>query len=625
MGYDTVNKPSRDESYYNMEITGNSGEALNLLIQTNEKRGASWRSRVGALTSVNNISLTLIIALALAYLLPGLIGHDPWKQDEAYIFGCVYHILQTGDWVVPTMAGEPFMEKPPLYYLVAAALAKLASPLLPFHDGARLASGLFVAITLLGVGWAARRSWGEGYGRGAVLLMLSCVGLLIHAHMMLTDLALLAGFTIALAGFVACNAALRWSGLLLGTGAGMAFLAKGIIGPGVIVAAALALPVFFREWRKRNYFLQLQWAALAALPWLTIWPIALYLRSPELFHSWFWDNNIGRFFGFSVAVLGAEAEQDFWWKTFPSFLFPLWLFVALVFWKWRRAAWQQPAVQIGITLTIIMGTVLAVSASARSIYSLPMVTMLALVGAGAVHDIPRWIERALAFVGIALGSAAIIFIWLVWVYLVSVNHAPDWPWLGKWLPLDFVLPFSATSVTTAAMLTFGAVILVVMTWQNKARGLMVWGAALTISWGLLATLWLPWIDAAKSYRTMYQSMLLALPTEMSCMSSRGLNESERAMLDYVLGIKTHRVESAPDTACDVLLVEGAGPIPSLASDDMVKVWSGTRPGDTRERFNLFILGKSGRTLASRRCAPIIGLNGRIITQPCKSIPTASLG
>jgi TonB family protein len=35
------------------------------------------------------------------------------------------HILQTGDWVVPTLAGEPFMEKPPAFFVTAAAFASL--------------------------------------------------------------------------------------------------------------------------------------------------------------------------------------------------------------------------------------------------------------------------------------------------------------------------------------------------------------------------------------------------------------------------------------------------------------------------------------------------------------------
>ena len=37
-------------------------------------------------------------------------------------------------------------------------------------------------------------------------------------------------------------------------------------------------------------------ASLAALPWLLVWPALLWHRSPELFHTWLWTNNIGRFF-----------------------------------------------------------------------------------------------------------------------------------------------------------------------------------------------------------------------------------------------------------------------------------------------------------------------------------------
>jgi hypothetical protein len=76
--------------------------------------------------------LALLVA---AFLVAGTIGHDPWKPDEAYTFGVVFHILQGGDWVVPTLGGEPFMEKPPLYYLAAAASATLFSPVLALHDG----------------------------------------------------------------------------------------------------------------------------------------------------------------------------------------------------------------------------------------------------------------------------------------------------------------------------------------------------------------------------------------------------------------------------------------------------------------------------------------------------------
>jgi len=81
-----------------------------------------------------------IALLCLAWIVPGVIGHDPWKPDEAYTFGVVYDILRGGSWLVPTLTGEPFLDEPPLYYLTAAASGVLFSGLLPLHDAARLAT-----------------------------------------------------------------------------------------------------------------------------------------------------------------------------------------------------------------------------------------------------------------------------------------------------------------------------------------------------------------------------------------------------------------------------------------------------------------------------------------------------
>lgn len=71
------------------------------------------------------ITRTAAFVLLATFVCLGLIGHDPWKQDEAYAFGIVYSMLNSGDWVVPTLAGEPFLDKPPLICLLAALTAKL--------------------------------------------------------------------------------------------------------------------------------------------------------------------------------------------------------------------------------------------------------------------------------------------------------------------------------------------------------------------------------------------------------------------------------------------------------------------------------------------------------------------
>ena len=65
------------------------------------------------MTTENVFRALVLAAVIAAWIAAGLFRHDPWKPDEADTFGLVYHILQTDDWLVPTLAGQPFMEKPP--------------------------------------------------------------------------------------------------------------------------------------------------------------------------------------------------------------------------------------------------------------------------------------------------------------------------------------------------------------------------------------------------------------------------------------------------------------------------------------------------------------------------------
>ena len=70
------------------------------------------------------LKTALFLVVCFAWLLPGLVGHDPWKVDEAVVFGAVTEMLRSGDWLVFRIAGEPYLEKAPLFLWVAATLAK---------------------------------------------------------------------------------------------------------------------------------------------------------------------------------------------------------------------------------------------------------------------------------------------------------------------------------------------------------------------------------------------------------------------------------------------------------------------------------------------------------------------
>src|SRR5229473_2627124 len=80
----------------------------------------------------------LLALLVLAYLLPGLVGHDPWKTDDAIGIGIVHQMLEHGRWIVPYLAGEPFLEDGPFHYWIAALAANVFGLVFAPHAGARL-------------------------------------------------------------------------------------------------------------------------------------------------------------------------------------------------------------------------------------------------------------------------------------------------------------------------------------------------------------------------------------------------------------------------------------------------------------------------------------------------------
>src|SRR5260363_115050 len=68
-------------------------------------RDQSGTGRIVSTVRMQNVPCLVLVLAALAYLVPGILGHDPWKQDETYTFGIIYHMLTSGDWGIPVNAG----------------------------------------------------------------------------------------------------------------------------------------------------------------------------------------------------------------------------------------------------------------------------------------------------------------------------------------------------------------------------------------------------------------------------------------------------------------------------------------------------------------------------------------
>ncbi len=529
-----------------------------------------------------------VLVLAVLYVVPGLVGHDPWKQDETYVTSIVHHIAQTGDWVVPASAGQPFMEKPPLYYVVAARTAEAFSPWLELHDGARLSNVLWLLIVFGSLALAARRAWPKAThpGSAALLTLIACVGLVIDAHLLLVDIALLAGFALALLGFCTIRERALVGGALLGTGAGIGFLAKGLLAPGCLIATAVLLPALFAPWRTREYVRAVALAMLAMLPWIVVWPTALYLRSPDLFDFWLWQQNLGRFFGF--AHLGADAEPWYYAKTLPWFAFPA---LPLALWSlWRRRAnWRRDSMmQLCVALATVIVGALASAGSMRALYLLPALLPMSLLAAAEAATLPHSIQRLSLIAAYTIYGVAAVGLWGICLLITANGTPPAWSRLDQLLPVTNIprAGFSAVALAAATTLTW----LGIGAWIQRTRlaGVFGWALGITLIWILIATLWLPWLNAAKSYRSVFEDLRAHFPAQFDCVASIHLGESEAAMLEYEGGIVAIPLESNPEARCRLVWVQDVQTKADTPPDPSWRLlWSGHRPGDTKERHRLF--------------------------------------
>src|SRR4051794_10828867 len=97
-----------------------------------------------------------LFALGLLYILPGLIGRDPWK-DDAGSFGIMWTMAHgtLADWLLPNIAGLPSLGEGPLAYWVGAACIKLFGSVLGDVMAARISNVGFFVLGALSVWYGA--------------------------------------------------------------------------------------------------------------------------------------------------------------------------------------------------------------------------------------------------------------------------------------------------------------------------------------------------------------------------------------------------------------------------------------------------------------------------------------
>lgn len=278
----------------------------------------------------------LIIILMLLISLTGIIDHDLWTPDEPREAAIMLGMSRTGNLLVPNLAGEPFVEKPPLYYVVGAGMLRSLGPVLGPTAALRLSSALW-GLGALAMTWLlARRLLGREQGLLAMALLATLPGFIHVTHWLLVDNALLFFVTAALWCFAEVYIGERlgflpWAAVFTGG----AFLSKGLIGPSIVFLGWMSLVFSWgRQTGWRNMFrprsLVLHGIALViCLGLMLSWVVALrVVGGPALWDEWFWANHIGRFSG-SAIRLGHMQPPWYYLQVIPVYLLP-WLAIILV-------------------------------------------------------------------------------------------------------------------------------------------------------------------------------------------------------------------------------------------------------------------------------------------------------
>ncbi len=445
-----------------------------------------------------------VFAGVAALTLGGLGSYPLTDRDEGEYAGAVASMQRHDDWAIPTLNGQPYLEKPILvFWLVGGAWRLFGRD----EFSTRLPSALAALAVLASLGWLVTRATRR---RHLALLAVLCLGAMplfqAVAHLCMTDLIVAWSVTWSLLCFFVGMERMEPDGsegapglgwfVAAWAGLGIGFLAKGPVAPAIALPTALLYSVMQRRLRAALapgcLIAGIATFAAIAAPWY----FAAYERLGHEFIEGFFGAQIlargtrvllGHGGGLGsylpVVLLGAcpitAAALPGWWMAFagnpPA--------------RRRLSAERRLALLSGLTVVVTLA-LFTVAATKLPHYVLPAFPFLAILAAGFLLHLRRvarrrpWLLRsALGLLVLTLGTLTVLSAMLP---LMLVRF---WPRLAGMIRPDsseYALPTSPPScggpavilaVVTAVTLVVGWLLL------RRRRGFPA-GVALAIGGGL---------------------------------------------------------------------------------------------------------------------------------------------
>jgi 4-amino-4-deoxy-L-arabinose transferase-like glycosyltransferase len=334
--------------------------------------------------------LPVLLALAPLWLI-GTLDRSAWTPDEPRVADIAWRMSGQRDWVLPRLAGRPFLEKPPLSYWMSAGAMRLLG------NGARAArvpNILYAAITAVAVGTLGFAMDGLVAAIVAALVAGSAITAFRTTVWLAPDACLLAGCAVALLGawlgYTAAPGRRKLYGyLLMHAGAAAGFMAKSAVGWLVPGLALLALIGWERRWselRRRELYAGLLLQALLIGPWILA--VARTANGGESLRILFWYNLAGRFTNIPAPAAyhyGAGHRNSFgkYFLELPVYLLPWTALAARAAWRARQRVRLHDASatrwRFAVAASLPFLLLLSLAVTARDVYAVPALLGVSLL------------------------------------------------------------------------------------------------------------------------------------------------------------------------------------------------------------------------------------------------------
>jgi hypothetical protein len=505
----------------------------------------------GAVRRLPRLALLLLCA---AYVLPGFIGREPWKNADITAFGYMYELaLGQAAWLSPDLLGQPPDFEALLPYWLGAWAMRAAPAWITPDLAARVPFIALLVLTLLSTwyavyflartpraqpvpfafgGEALPTDYARAIADGGLLALIACLGLAQLSHETTPALAQLGFTALAFYGLAALPYRLALPTLSLGVG---------LVGLGLSGAPAMA--------------------SLFALGGALLH----FSDAPDDAAT---DTRGSRGAAIVVAVaLGAgvvAAAFDMWeWRLAPEpgatrdwvsitrllvwFTWPAWPLALWTAWRWRRQlGHRHVALPLWFAVVSVLTAVLAPNPDRALLLGLPA---LATLAAFALPTFNRSVSALIDWFTLLFFSGCALVIWVIWISMQTGVPAKPAANVAKLAP-GFVPTFSLLPFAVALAATVAWIALV--RWRTARNREAIWkslvlpagGAAL--GWLLITTLWLPVLDYGRSYAPLVQRVQARMD-EPGCVEVFGLTRAQVVALRYHGGLDIH-VAGVPGTA-----------------------------------------------------------------------------